>query len=461
MKRKVFRSILTFFLAVFCIFGTVSFSGCRERDNETVTMVDFKDETIEVAYGSIYQLALQGTDNTGKARMVTAIVRNSAGEIVNVAGGKFSVSDKGGYVIEYSFGAQTRTVTVKVVNGYAPVVQTEGTETALFCGEVYTVAKGSAVDGYDGELPVTTEIYKVGATEDVLVDFDEEKGEFTPTESGTYYVLYTATNSNAITGTKKLPFYVRAAAKAGEWESFDDKGCIYTAVTPKKGTKTVSYFDDFEGRQGVVCMELNSLNNVNAAELWSITPKSDSHANYTGYGYIAIPIYIEGDVSKLSDVSIMQDCTLTNLKAGEWITYYFDATGWQNVDRFNKAVTEGAKATGKAASGVKIYIDSIYFANDAGDIDCTFTRTGEYVSVEFTAENRPDAYKVTYKGVQMPVADGKFKAVRIGEFTIEPLYYNKNICSEKRFIYHWRGVIDSSQIGEFDAESGDTIVAWK
>ena len=461
MKSKVGKTILTFFLAVSCAFSTVALSGCNGKNGETITIVDFQDETIEVAYGSIYQLELQGTDNTGKAQNVTSVVKNSAGEIVNVAGGKFSVSDKGGYVIEYAFGAQKRTVTVKVVNGYAPVVQSEGSETALFCGEVYTVAKGSATDIYDGELPVTTKIYKTGIAEDTLVEFDEAKGEFTPTESGEYYVLYSATNSNAITGTKKLPFYVRAAAKAGEWDSFDDKGCIYTTVTPKKGTKKVSYFDEFNGRQGVVCMELSNANSVSAIDLFTVLPKSKAPETYTGYEYIVIPVYIEGDVSKLSDVSIMQGCTLTNLKAGEWINYYFDASDWQNADKLSKAIADGAKATGNPASSFKIYIDGIYFANNVADVECTLTRTGDYVSVEFTGENQPDSFKVTYKGVEMPVTDGKFKAVRIGEFVIEPLYYNKNICTVKRFSYHWRGIIDPSQKGEFDSASGDTIVAWK
>ena len=461
MIKKLFKPILTFFLAFFCVFGTVTFSGCGGSDNETITIVDFKDETIEVAYGSIYQLELQGTDNTGKAQTVTATVKNSTGEIVSVAGGKFPVSDKDGYVIEYAFGAQKRTVPVKVVNGYPPVVQTEGTETALFCGEVYTVAKGSAVDNYDGELPVTTEIYKVGATEDVLVEFDKEKGEFTPTESGMYYVLYTATNSNAVTGTKKIPFYVRAPAKAGEWESFDDKGCIYTTVTLEKDTREVSYLDEFEGRQGVVCMELKNSGSVSLADFWRIAPKSKNSADYENYRYIVIPVYIEGDVSTLSEVSVMQNCTLTDLKAGEWVTYYFNVAAWNNGGMIEKAIAEGAKATGKAASNAKVYIDSIYFADDAGDIECTFTRTGEFVSVEFTADNMPDGYKVTYKGMEMPVTDGKFKAFRVGEYVVEPLYYDKNTGTEKRFVYNWRGVIDSSQTGEFDAESGDTIVVWK
>ena len=49
MKRKVGKTILTFFLAVSCIFSTVALSGCNGKNNAAITIVDFQDEIIEVA----------------------------------------------------------------------------------------------------------------------------------------------------------------------------------------------------------------------------------------------------------------------------------------------------------------------------------------------------------------------------------------------------------------------------
>lgn len=282
MKRKTLKNLLAV-MAILCVGagaaacgGGGSSTGSSQSSSatqsssssensssveESVTLTDFVDGAEDVGYGQMYSLSLMAKGDNGKLYSVQGSVATANGDAVEVLNGKFIVADKGGYVITYSFTSAGETVTRKVtltVKALAdPVIQIDGDTTAVLCGDTYTIPTATAYDYYDGELTTTVKVYQKQANGDKEIVFDVENNSFTTESAGEYYVSYQATNSANTTMTKNLSFYVRKAAEAGEWDSFDDNGCVYTMNKYDGITKNV-WHETFADRSGVIELRLNN-----------------------------------------------------------------------------------------------------------------------------------------------------------------------------------------------------------
>lgn len=190
--------------------GQSSDSGVVETP---ATLVNFKDEALEVGYGAMYDLELMATDSEGKTYAVKGEVVKKDGTPVETLNGKFVVEDKNGYVITYSvtFAGETvtRKVTLTVKALKKPIVSLTGSLSVVMLGNTCTLPTAEGYDYFDGDLSVTAEVYKRGEETDAKLEYDADNGTFTPTETGDYYVVYTASNSADVAETVYVDFYVR------------------------------------------------------------------------------------------------------------------------------------------------------------------------------------------------------------------------------------------------------------
>lgn len=469
MKRMTLKNLLALLATLSCVFGAAAVSGCANGGannssnvSSVITLVDFKDETVDVAYGKTYTLQLMAKDDKGNMQSLKATVTTKDGKPVDVLNGKFVVLDKGGYVIEYKFEnggkTTTRKVTLNVIALAKPVIEVDGQTSAVISGRNYIIPTCTAIDYYDGELTPTVEIYKKSTDgNDVKVEYDAEYGVYTTSEAGEYYVLYSATNSSQKQGEKRLTFYVRESADAGEWDSFDDIGCEYS-ISRYDSLKNLTYLDTFEGREGVVCM---AMSDANYGTFWGVEPKSFNVEDYENYKYIAISAYLAGEASDLLNVRFMTDCLITDVKANEWKTYYFDAASWIKRISAGTIAEESLKCVGSVFGGgdTKMYLDSIYFVNEVELDGCTFEQTDDGVKPVFEDTGAlPDSYKVTFNGRVLPVYNGFFKADYVGDYVIEPVYTNSDKISFDTFTYTESG--DTLKLNAYDKEIGASATTY-
>ena len=222
MKTKVWKKFLIT-AAMLCMgAATLGASACKDKDDDvgTITLVNFEDETLEVGYGAMYDLELMVTDSEGNLHAVIGNVKTTDGTPVQTLNGKFVVHDRSGYVITYSFASGnttvTRTVTLTVKALKKPIISLTGNVSVVMLGDACVLPTAEAYDYYDGDVEVTTEVYKKGKETDVKMEYDVQAGTFTATEAGDYYVLYTASNSADAKQTETVDFYVRKQVFLGD-----------------------------------------------------------------------------------------------------------------------------------------------------------------------------------------------------------------------------------------------------
>lgn len=220
MKKNILRKIclLCSLIGVGCL--TAACNGMTGGDSssepeKTITIsADWSKDTAEtVGYGETYTLDYLVTDTEGGIYAATAVVKDSKGAEVKVLNGKFVVTDKAGYTIEYSFTTggktYTRKVTLAVSAEALPIVEVQGRDTLVYLGEAYTVPVCEASDYYDGKLTPVIELYRTSDDGDEKLDYTPVGGDaFTPTETGEYYVSYKAENSAKKSTEKRVYFYV-------------------------------------------------------------------------------------------------------------------------------------------------------------------------------------------------------------------------------------------------------------
>ena len=206
MKRKL---LLTFISLISALCLLIGVSACSTG----AKLVDFSDKSIEIGYGTTYNLELAVSDEDGNIYGLTADVKTTDGKDVPVVNGKFNALDKGGYVIKYTLSKGkrtfTRTVTAKVVATVAPVINVTGLGGYLIPDMPYEIPAATVYDYFDGEIGYSVEVYKKSTDgKDVKVDFDVENGVYNTTETGEFYVLYSAKNSGNVSNTYKLDLSV-------------------------------------------------------------------------------------------------------------------------------------------------------------------------------------------------------------------------------------------------------------
>lgn len=205
--KKLFKSVC-FILLFSLVCGTLF--GCGTK------LVDWNNQTVDVTFGSIYRLETVVYDTDGKEYAVTATVKTKNGETVFANGNKFTVSDKGGYVITYSAKvknkAQTKKVTLNVMPGESVITYGRGLKV------VYTtwpcdIPSATAYDYYDGDVSqnLTLKIFKKDAGGDIDLNYDGS-GQFTFTDAGEYYLRASVTNQANVTKVLDKPFTVTDAS---------------------------------------------------------------------------------------------------------------------------------------------------------------------------------------------------------------------------------------------------------
>ena len=484
MKRKTLKNLLAV-MAILCVGAGAAACGGGGNNNSSsqsssveqsssssessssvetaITLVEFEDEAQDVGYGEMYTLSLTAKDTNGKLHAVKGSVATANGAEVDVLNGKFVVNDKGGYVVTYSFTSAgetfTRKVTLTVKALAKPVIQIDGQTTAMVCGDTYTVPTATAYDYFDGDLSLDTNVYKKNANgEDTQIEFDETTRSFVTEEAGEYYVSYQATNSTNTVETKNLPFYVRKTAAAGEWDTFDDIGCLYTVNQYDALNKSV-WHETFENRSGVLELRMKE---SNYGTYFSVLPKTTDKANFENYSHVAVSVYYDGDVNDTLNVRLMTDMPLDGMKSGEWTTLYFDAASWQKRFAATGGVSESTmRCVGSLFESGKLYIDQIQFVN-ATELSCSFTEENGSVAPVFSNTDNalPTYYKVTYNGKEVKQYNGKFKADYVGDYVIEPMYADTDKTSFERFVYHSAGA-NALQLNAYDttvSASADTYV---
>lgn len=225
MKKSTIKKILTI-AAITCL-GCVTVAcgkgdGGSSPSNEVV-LVGFENETISVGLGETYQLDLLGYTETGRPYGVQATVKDSEGNEVEALHGKFIVDQKEGYTITYTFGTQSRTVTLNVGANKKPVLSLEASDVLVRCNEgLYTISEATAYDYYDGNLEVEVEVFKATDNGNVSVEYDADTNQFMPTEVGEYYVIYKATNSAGNSAEWKVTVYSYGAFASGNpWDKVE------------------------------------------------------------------------------------------------------------------------------------------------------------------------------------------------------------------------------------------------
>ncbi len=188
--KKLLRNLVCFVLLFSLMCGTLS--GCGAK------LIDWKNQTIEVTYGSIYRLETTVKDADGKDYAVTATVKTKSGETVVANGNKFTAIDKGGYVITYKASVkgktETRKVTVNVVAGEPVITYGKGLKT-VYTGWPCDIPSATAYDYYDGDVTenISIKIYKKDADGDIDLNYDGS-GKHTFTDAGEYYLRATVGN---------------------------------------------------------------------------------------------------------------------------------------------------------------------------------------------------------------------------------------------------------------------------
>ncbi len=258
MKKRLIKTL--FALMLVCILS-IGLLAC----NEKTSLVDFEDKEIELTYGSEYRLENIVYTEDGVKFGVNSVVKDSSQNTVNIAGGKFLAVDKGGYVIDYSVEVNgneySRTVTVKVINGVAPIITTDLHEVnnklpsqsgdnkttsdnvnQVYFTQSYTVPTFTAYDYYDGELDVTVEIYKKEQSENVKCEWTVDTA-FVPSEAGEYFVLASAKNSGDVKVEKTVPFKVLKDTPVGEWVIFGNAEGVAEKVNASLYAPTENNFN--------------------------------------------------------------------------------------------------------------------------------------------------------------------------------------------------------------------------
>ena len=425
--RKFLLYVLAMIATLCMCFGV----GCSFFEKDEIKIVNFENKEYSVAFGETFRAETVATDENGNEYPTEVSVKDSKGTAVELFHKTFTALDKDGYTVYYTANVYgetyKKTDSVKVTPNTAPIITSDGKTTAFILGGSYTLPEILAYDYYDGEIACTIEIYKKSADGDSLCEYSD--GVFTPTETGTYYVLATAKNSANKESSKKVEFYVRAQAVDGEWDSFDDTGCVYT-VAGNSMVSGLSWKETFEGRNGVLAVDFKVNNSYSGA--LRIFPKTDDKTQYEGYQYLVVNAYVKGDDGALLNWNFCNpNATSTpmyNITYNAWNTFVFSANGFiKNWDVTFASTGENASNAymiGAVLKNCTMYLDSVYFANGVEET-FTVTETDGAATIAYSGDEEV-AYTVLFDGKPVTVENGTFAAEYVGEYTIYPHIVNSN-----------------------------------
>lgn len=454
--KKILLSVLTILFAACMLFA----GACADDAGKTVKLVGFENQEISVAFGSVYLADAIAIDEDGNEYPTTIKVVDENGNEVEVFSSKFAVVSKK-YTVTYTAKVGKKNFvkvdTLTAVAGVEPAISVDGTVKALLLGETYTLPTATAYDYFDGALNATAEVFKYGESEPVKYDLDEGGLTFKAQETGKYFVKFTAKNSADMTTIKTVDFFVRALAEDGEWDTFDDEGAVYTTLVASSAVKKVSWVDTFNGRDGVLKVDITKNNAYGSA--FMAVPKTSYATDYEDYDKLVINMYVDGEEGSLQNFRFCHP-NIGNLPIkptyGGWMTYVFDKTAiinnWQNFAR-NKVGEVDTKNhfTGTFLKDCTIYIDAIYFADVVDTLEGSSVEENGIVTLDYSADNEQLGYTVLYDGKWVETENNTFNAEYAGEYVIQPVVLNS-----KSKVYAGAPIIYNSvsanklEVNEFD-----------
>lgn len=368
MMKKLWLVLVCAALSVTCfLFGCGKGNG--NGSSNTGNLIDYVDETEDVAYGSAYVLETLVRDDSGTIYEATYTVKDSSGASVVVERGKFLALDKNGYTVTYSVTTPkatfSRKVTINVVNGGVPAIEMSATDETYMFGDSFTVPEISVYDYYDGEIKeYTVEFFKKNDGTDVKFEdyvYSPEQ-PFPLTQSGDHYMKVTAKNSAGTVAEARREFFVRAEMLAGEYDCFSDKGCLDTS-RHMASVSARNWHETYRGRQGVLSFDVGATNSYR--NLIHVTAKGNQTA-YADYEYIAVSMYIEAEEGAFTNLElfppVVGEFALKDIVYNDWNTYYFpNQITWAE---------KSMNICGTTVSPATVYIDGIFFTDEIeGDVD--------------------------------------------------------------------------------------------
>ncbi len=415
MKKKLYLVLVCAALSLTCfLFGCEKGSSSSESGN----LVGYVDETATVAYGSAYVLETTVRDDVGTIYEATYTVKDSSGAQVEVERGKFLALDKSGYTVTYVVttpkSTYTRTVTLTVVNGYAPAIEMTETKTVYMFGESFTVPAISVYDYFDGEITeYTVEFFRKTETSDEKYDYEYSPDTlFQLTKSGDHYMKVTARNSAGKVAEARKEFLVRDEMLPGEYDCFSDIGCLST-TTNMAAVSARNWHETYKGRQGVLSFNVSDTKDAFRMMIHA-DAKADQSA-YEDYEYLAVTMYIEAEEGAITDLRLFPadvgDFKLEDIAYNCWKTYYFP-------NKLSWAV-KSMNMCGATVSPATVYIDGIFFGNSV-DLSGEITEENDLVTIDYGADGVTMDYAVYFGNELISASGNTFTPSYYGEYTIYP-----------------------------------------
>ncbi|HEY8389567.1 MAG TPA: hypothetical protein VIL26_01240, partial [Clostridia bacterium] len=336
MRRKQLLVLLLSLLTI-CL----SFVACGKNE---IALLDFPEAYSEqVQLGDLYTLkVLNVYDKNGNEYRVTAEVKTTQGEVVNVIGNQFDIDNIQGYVITYTAKISDKqtlksVLTLNVVDKEGPVIRITKPSDGVV-GEVYTLPSITVSDLSGEVITPTIKVFFVNGGEREEVTVTDKK--FTPAKQGTYIIQVTAKDSSNNSNSKEETFAVYNPASEGEVANFDyaetvskltaNKTVEFSYVSPKEN-------QDATYKGGYVEIKYDAENTwVNTY----LVPRQ-AKAAYADYDLITVWIYpvVANDAKETCYFSFFNDINYrVEAQSGEWTKVSFSADKF--LDAFDNLVNK-------------------------------------------------------------------------------------------------------------------------
>ena len=320
MKKK----LCVLGLSLICLVS-LFIAGCAKK----VNLVNFEDVTINVDYGSQYELITTVTDEDGQVYTVTAQVTDKeTNEAVIPVNNKIDILSVEGYTIVYSANtgsdSQTCTITLNVIDSTIPDVRFGQAAAYGELNTPYTLPAYEVKDSVSTEVSESVRLYRTEGESETVIDPSEyANGTFVPTVGGNYTYEVTATDQSGNTRVGEFNFYVRLVAPgADEVESFND-ACALDSVNATALDVQPYSNEPIDGVTNYLALKYSDVGGYA-----SFTIRGRHTADYylsRGYGYLSYKIYIDPDtVTEDTKKFETLDRRLLEVAPGTWQEVFVD-----------------------------------------------------------------------------------------------------------------------------------------
>ena len=224
MKRAFYAFLLGCMLAL----TAIGFAACNKTAPKQITLVNWKDETIEAElYSDVTTDHSAAYDTDGNAYATTATVTRKDGTAVAMLDGVFRADYAGGYTIVYtladsSVSASARTVTVNIKGTDTPAPYFTASRLRVMENAEFAVPEhGYALDPSVAVSSETLTLYRVDGEDRTKVETDLSAKVTLP--AGNYVFVYEV-KAGEKTGSAELAFRVKIKSEQYALASLNGEG---------------------------------------------------------------------------------------------------------------------------------------------------------------------------------------------------------------------------------------------